>query len=68
MLPFCRQLVKTVARELSTGQSRQTCASFAAIGQEMARIHLQWPFKSIVLLGGVEKALMAMKKVILLLE
>ena len=67
MLPFCRQLVKTISRHLSAAQHHQACKTLERIGREMGNIRGLRQFKNIVLLGGVEKSLMAMKEVISLL-
>ena len=46
----------------------QACQTLTTLAQELSQIHLQRQFNNIVILGGVEKALMAMKKVISLLR
>ena len=67
MLPFCRELIKTVSRELNVGDNHQACATLRTLGKGLSTIRLQRRFKSVVILGGVEKTLIAMKKVISLL-
>ena len=50
MLPFCRQLMKTVSRQLSTGQHHQACKSLTMLAKALAHIRIQRRFKTTVLL------------------
>ena len=55
--------MKAVAREINTGQHHQASHTLVRVGVALSQIHLQRRFKNIVILGGVEQALMAMQKV-----
>ena len=67
MLPFFRDLMKAVKKELNTGQHHQATQTLVRAGLALSQIRLQTCFKNIVILGGVEQTLMAMQKVISLL-
>ena len=67
MLPFFRDLMKALTRQVSTGQYHQASHTLVHVGVALSEIRLQRRFKNIVLLGGVEQTLKAMQKVISLL-
>ena len=60
--------MKAVTKELNTGQHHQATQTLVRIGLALSQIRLQKRFKNIVLLGGVEQALMAMMKETSMLE
>ena len=54
MLPFFRDLMKAVAREINTGQLHHATQTVVRVGLA-PQIRLQRRFKNIMLLGGVEQ-------------
>ena len=54
--------MKAVTKELNTDQHHQATQTLVRIGLALSQIRLQRRFKNIVLLGGVEQALIAMRK------
>ena len=47
MLPFCRQLMRTILRQVNTSQKHQAHESLAMFASSLSQIHLQMQFKTV---------------------